>query len=77
MADELDRCHADLAIAAERIAAQSELLSRQRDAAKRCLEIALEEAATYMAAKDFGLAEGVAATACRRIADRIEGEVLT
>ncbi len=83
---ELDRMHEFAASQSERIAAQSDLLSRQKNAAKRCLAIARDEAAVYrdcLAARTAeDNAEGVhaaqaAMVACNRVADRIEGEVMT
>ncbi len=72
VADEIDRLRA--------------LVGRQKNAAKRCLAIARDEAEVYrdcLAARTAeGNAEGVhaaqaAMVACHRIADRIEGEVVT
>ncbi len=49
------------------------MLSRQRNAAKRCAEIAREEARVY----EPNVEDQGAMMACNRIADRIEGEVVT
>ncbi len=84
VADELDMLHSDMWSAGVRIDQQADLLSRQRNAAQRCLAIAQEEAEVYnrqlfglnISADDFRTFSG-ATMACRRIADRIEGEVLT
>lgn len=73
VAASLEHAHANALAQAERIAAQADLLGRQRNAAKRCAEIAREEAASYAADELLQ----ACAFACRRIADRIEGEVLT
>ncbi len=85
-ADELDALHRDMTEAATRIGLQSDLLSRQKNAARRCAEIAREEAKRYddyrqevVAIGDLYAANNasISTVACRRIADRIEGEVLT
>ncbi len=76
IADELDMLHRDMTEAATRIGLQSDLLSRQKNAAKRCFEIAKEEAETYQRHANDYPTNGAAAVACRRIADRIESEVV-